>query len=125
MLQKYGIRHHRSFGYRPQTYGTVEATNKNIKKILRKMVETSQDSSEKLPFALWAYCTSFHTSTGATPYSLVYGMEVIFLIETKMSSLRVALEQQIFEIEWVHAQIDQFNLLYERRLRAADHVQAY
>ncbi|KAL6323703.1 hypothetical protein AAG906_002171 [Vitis piasezkii] len=40
------------------------------------MVETSRDWSEKLPFALWAYRTSFRTSTGATPYSLVYGMEV-------------------------------------------------
>ncbi|KAL6348465.1 hypothetical protein AAG906_008912 [Vitis piasezkii] len=36
------------------------------------MVETSRDWSEKLPFALWAYRTSFRTSPGATPYSLVY-----------------------------------------------------
>ena len=56
----------------------VEAANKNIKRILRKMVETSRDWTEKLPFALWAYHTSFCTSTGATPYSLVYGMEAVF-----------------------------------------------
>ncbi|RVW77166.1 hypothetical protein CK203_054282 [Vitis vinifera] len=36
------------------------------------MVETSRDWSKKLPFALWAYCTSFRSSTGATPYSLMY-----------------------------------------------------
>ena len=57
------------------------------------MVETSQDWSEKLPFALWAYRTSFHTSTGATPYSLVYGMEIVLLVEIEMDLLRVALEQ--------------------------------
>ena len=57
------------------------------------MVETSQDWSEKFSFALWAYRTSFHTSTGATPYSLVYGMEVVLPIEIEMGSLRVALEQ--------------------------------
>ncbi|RVW11731.1 Transposon Tf2-11 polyprotein [Vitis vinifera] len=61
LLQEYGIRHHRSSAYRPQTNGAVEAANKNIKRILRKMVETSRDWSEKLPFALWAYRTSFRT----------------------------------------------------------------
>ncbi|RVW33052.1 Transposon Ty3-I Gag-Pol polyprotein [Vitis vinifera] len=125
LLQKYGIRHHRSSAYRPQTNGAVEATNKNIKKILRKMVETSRDWSKKLPFALWAYHTFFRTSTGATPYSLMYGMEVVLPVETKMGSLRVALEQQISETKWTHARFDQLNLLDEKRLRAVDHVQAY
>ncbi|RVW25276.1 Retrovirus-related Pol polyprotein from transposon 17.6 [Vitis vinifera] len=71
------MREGRTSELRPQTNGAVEAANKNIKRILRKMVETSRDWSEKLPFALWAYRTSFRTSTGATPYSLVYGMEAV------------------------------------------------
>ncbi|RVW59361.1 hypothetical protein CK203_109351 [Vitis vinifera] len=64
LVQEYGIQHHRSSAYRPQTNGAIEATNKNIKRILRKMVEISQDWLEKLPFALWAYRTSFCTSIG-------------------------------------------------------------
>ena len=103
MFQKYGIRHHRSSAYRPQTNGAVEVTNENIKRILSKMVETSRDWSEKLSFALWAYRTSFRTSIGATPYSLVYDMETILPVETKMGSLRIALEQQISETEWTQA----------------------
>ena len=43
LLQRYGIQHHRSSVYRPQTNGAVEARNKNIKRILRRMVETSRD----------------------------------------------------------------------------------
>ena len=93
LVQEYGIQHHQSFINKPQTNGAVEAVNKNIKRILRKMVETSRDWSEKLPFALWAYRTSFCTSTGATPFSLVYGMEVVLPVEIEMRSLRVALEQ--------------------------------
>ena len=62
LLQRYGIQHHRSSEYMPQTNGAVEAVNKNIKRILRKMIETSRDWFEKLPFSLWAYRTSFHTS---------------------------------------------------------------
>ena len=70
------------------------------------MIETSQDWSEKLPFALYAYCTSLCTSTEATPYSLVYGMEVVLPVEIEMGSLRVALEQQISEAEWVQPWLD-------------------
>ena len=43
LVQEYGIQHHRSSAYRPHTNGVVEAANKNIKRILRKMVETSRD----------------------------------------------------------------------------------
>ena len=92
MVQEYGIHHHRSSAYRSQTNGVVEAANKNSNWILRKMVETSQDWSEKLPFALWAYHTSFRTSIGATPYSLVYGMEAVLPVDIEIGSLRVALE---------------------------------
>ena len=59
------------------------------------MVETSRDWSENLHFALWAYRTSFRTSTRATPYSLVYGMEVVQPVEIEMGSLRITLEQHI------------------------------
>ncbi|RVW34746.1 Retrovirus-related Pol polyprotein from transposon 17.6 [Vitis vinifera] len=76
LIQEYGIQHHRSSAYRPQTNGAVEAANKNIKRILRKMVETSRDWSEKLPFALWAY---------------------LLPVEIEMRSLRVALEQHVSE----------------------------
>ena len=89
------------------------------------MVETSWDWSEKLPFALWAYRTSFRTSTRATPYSLVYGMEAVLPVEIEMGSLRVALEYQIYETEWAHSHYDQLSLLDERRLRAVDNVLAY
>nr|CAN61210.1 hypothetical protein VITISV_014941 [Vitis vinifera] len=129
IICRYGVPHElisdRGVHFRAETNGAVEAANKNIKRILRKMVETSRDWSKKLPFALWAYRTSFRTSTGATPYSLVYGMEAVLPVEIEMGSLRVALEQQISETEWAQARFDQLNLLNESRLRVADHVQAY
>ena len=125
LMQRYGIRHHRSSAYRSQTNGAVEAANKNIKRILRRMVETSRDWSEKLPFALWAYRTSFRTSTWATPYYLVYGIEAVLPVEIEMGSMRVALEQHIPEADWAQARLDQLNVLDERRLRITDHLRAY
>ncbi|RVW61589.1 hypothetical protein CK203_065330 [Vitis vinifera] len=85
------------------------------------MVGTSRDWSEKFPFALWAYRISFRTSIGATPYSLLYGMEIVLPVEIEMGSLRIALERQIPEADWAQARLDQLNLLDDRRLRAADH----
>ena len=73
--------------------GVVETANKNIKRVLRRMVETSRDWSKNLSFALWAYRTSLRTFIGATPYTLVYGMETVLPVEVEMGSLRVALEQ--------------------------------
>ena len=46
-------------------------------------------------------------------------------VEIEMGSLRVALEYQISKTEWAQSRYDQLSLLNERRLRAADHVQAY
>ena len=79
--------------------GTVEAANKNIKKILVKMIDTYKDWHEYLPFALCVYCTSVHTSTGATSYSLVYGMEVVFPAEVEISSLRILSQIEPSEAE--------------------------
>lgn len=49
--------HQNSTPYRSKINGIMEATNKNIKKILQKMTETYQDWHEKLSFALFAYRT--------------------------------------------------------------------
>ncbi|KAG8503668.1 hypothetical protein CXB51_001660 [Gossypium anomalum] len=84
VCSRFNIKHHNSSPYRPKMNGAVEATNKNIKKIVEKMAETYKDWHEKLPFALYAYRTSVRTSTGATPFSLVYGMEAVLPIERRM-----------------------------------------
>jgi hypothetical protein len=67
IFQKYGIQHHKSSPYRLQMNGAVEVANKNVKVILEKTIEGHRNWVEKLPFALWGYCTSIRTSTGATP----------------------------------------------------------
>ena len=75
--------------------GAVEAANKNVKKIVAKMIDTYKVWHEKLPFALHAYRTAVRTSIGATPFSLVYGMEAVLPIEVEISSLRVLMEAKL------------------------------
>ncbi|RDX86988.1 hypothetical protein CR513_31591, partial [Mucuna pruriens] len=64
----------------------MEVANKNIKKIVQKMVMTYKDWHKMLPFSL-GYRTTIRTSTRATPYSLVYGMEAVLPIEVEIPSL--------------------------------------
>ena len=86
--------------------GAVEAANKNVKKIIAKGTETYKDWHEKLSFALHAYRTGVRTSTGATPYSLVYRMEAVLPIEVEIPSLRVLKEIKLDEAKWVQARYE-------------------
>ncbi|XP_070011422.1 uncharacterized protein LOC142164841 [Nicotiana tabacum] len=47
---------------------------------------------EVLPEVLWAYCTIPKTSTGETPYSLVYGTDAMIPVEVGEPSLRYSNE---------------------------------
>ncbi|KAI5385547.1 hypothetical protein KIW84_072229 [Lathyrus oleraceus] len=78
-----------------------------------------------LPFALHGYRTSVRTSTGATPFSLVYGMEDVLPVEVEIPSMRVLMEAKLTEAEWVQGRYDQLNLIEEKRLTAMCHGQLY
>ena len=52
---QFKITHQNSTAYRPQMNGVVEASNKNIKNILRKMIDNHQGWHEMLPYALFGY----------------------------------------------------------------------
>ncbi|GAU39327.1 hypothetical protein TSUD_60780 [Trifolium subterraneum] len=125
LCDEFKIEHHNSSPYRPQMNGAVEAANKNIKKIVQKMVVTYKDWHEMLPFALHGYRTSVRTSTGATPFSLVYGMEAVLPVEVEIPSMRVLMETELAEAEWCQNRYDQLNLIEEKRMAALCHGQLY
>ena len=120
---RFKIRHHNSVPYRPKMNGVVEAANKNVKKIIAKVIEAYKDWHKKLPFALHTHGTEVRTSTGATPYSLVYGMEAILPIEVEITSLRVLRKVKLEKAEWVQARYEQLNLIEEKKMKAICHSQ--
>ncbi|XP_015055038.1 uncharacterized protein LOC107001558 [Solanum pennellii] len=102
--------------YRPKENRDAEVANKNIKKILRRMVQGSRRWHEKLPFALMGYRTTVHTSVGATPYLLVYRTEVVIPAEIEIPSLRTIVEAEIEDTKWVKSSLEQLALIDDKRL---------
>ncbi|XP_070014702.1 uncharacterized protein [Nicotiana sylvestris] len=103
----------------------VEAANKNIKKILRKIVENHKQWHEKLPFALLGYLTTVRTSTRATPYMLVYGTEAVIPAEVEIPSLSVIEEAELSDVEWIRSHYEQLAFIDGKRMIALSHGQLY
>lgn len=59
---------------------------------MQKMIVTYKDWHEILPFSLHGYRTSMRISNGATPFSLVYGMEAVLPVEVEIPSLRIMID---------------------------------
>ncbi|XP_070013843.1 uncharacterized protein [Nicotiana sylvestris] len=89
------------------------------------MVKGARQWHEKLPFALLGYRTTVRTSVGATPYSLVYGTEAVIPAEVEIPSLRIIVEAEIDDDEWVKSRLEQLSLTDEMRLASVCHGQLY
>lgn len=88
LCKKFRITQHWSSIYYPQGNGQEEASNKAILKILHHTVSKSRrDYHLQINLALWVDQTSIITPTGAMPFTLVYGADVVLPIEVKIPTL--------------------------------------
>jgi hypothetical protein len=84
-----------------------------------------RDWHDRLYEALWAYRVTVHTPTQATPYSLVYGSEVVLPLEVELPSLRVAIHDEITQDEQIRLCFQQLDSLEEDRLNALQDLELY
>ena len=90
LTDKYLIKHRKTTPYNPKANGLTERANGIIGKILNKMVSAHKtDWDQKLPSAVHAYNTTEKTTTGKTPYFLVFGKEAVHGIELEVETFRV------------------------------------
>ena len=67
----------RTSPYHPQTDGLVEHFNQTLKAMLRKVhIQEGQDWDQLLPYVLFAYREIPQSTTGFSPFELLYGREV-------------------------------------------------
>ncbi|XP_038895763.1 protein NYNRIN-like [Benincasa hispida] len=91
LCEKFKFKQYKSSIYNAAVNGLAEAFNKTLCNLLKKIVSKSKrDWQEKNSEALWAYRTTHCTPIGVTPYSLVYGVEVVLPFESEIPSLRMA-----------------------------------
>lgn len=75
-IEKLGIEHKLTTSYHPQTNGIDERLNGTLMRILRNYVDEFQERWDKqLKWALYAYNTTVHESTGYSPYQVLFGFD--------------------------------------------------
>ena len=93
LTDQLGLRHDSSTPYYPQANGMVEAINKFLVTMIKRIIGIHKLNWHSMLFlALWAYRTLVKTSTGFTPFQLVYGLEVVLPIECEIPSLKLSIE---------------------------------
>ncbi|KAJ1085947.1 hypothetical protein NDU88_006071 [Pleurodeles waltl] len=76
ICQSLGVTQIRTSVYHPQTDQFVERYNKTIKNLLRKAInDTVRDWDKKLPLVLYAIRTHIQSSTGYSPFELLFGRQ--------------------------------------------------
>ena len=92
--------HRKSTPYYPRGNEQAESTNKILSGILTKRCEVKRtDWESKLHAALWAYRTTYKTSSGQTPFQLVHGLEAVVPAEFVIPSLRIAIHKRLGDVE--------------------------
>ena len=90
-----GIKLHYSANYYPQGNGLAESSNKNLIRILKKIVIENQRSwHSALPNSLWADRVTPKSSIGVSLYTLVYGKEAILPPNVMLPSSIIAQESK-------------------------------
>jgi transposase InsO family protein len=96
-LAKLGVKHFTSSIYYPQGNGQAESTNKNLERIIKRLIEDKPCQWHTfLTYTLLADRTTTKVSIGCTPFQLVCGQEAIMPTKLELSSLR--LMQQVGEL---------------------------
>ncbi|TYK00489.1 uncharacterized protein E5676_scaffold169G00980 [Cucumis melo var. makuwa] len=126
LCEKFKIKQYKSSMYNATANGLVEVFNKTLYNLIKKIISKSKrDWQERIGEALWAYRTTHRTPMGVTPYSLVYGVEVVLPLEREIPSLRMAVQEGLTTEDNVKLRLQELEALDEKRLEAQQALECY
>jgi hypothetical protein len=89
-----------SSSYYAQANCQTESSNKTLINLIKnKIEEYPKRWHEILSEVLWAHRISKYSATKLTPFELVYGQEVILLVEVNMDALQIARQNELSAID--------------------------
>jgi hypothetical protein len=123
-VDSYGIKLLNSSSYYAQANGQADSSNKTLVKLIKKKIEDNPRRwHEVLSEALWAHRISRHGATKVTPFELVYGQEVVLLVEVNISAYRLA-KQNNLDVESYYALImNNIDEVTDKRLEALEEIE--
>ncbi|WKA02825.1 hypothetical protein VitviT2T_020978 [Vitis vinifera] len=126
LCERFSFKQHNSSMYNAPANGLAEALNKTFCNLLKKIVDKSKrDWPERVGEALRAYQTTYRTPTQATPYSLVYGVEVVLPLERQIPSLKIAIHEGLTNEDNAKLRLQELETLDEKRLEAQQLLECY
>ncbi|XP_072081074.1 uncharacterized protein [Arachis hypogaea] len=85
----------------------AEAANRVILQAIKKKLDNAKGEwVELIPEVLWSYNTTIQTTTGETPFKLVYGSEALITVEVGVPTLRTKLYDEQHNINARNAELD-------------------
>jgi hypothetical protein len=101
-----GMKQILSTAYRPQTQGLVERYNRTLTEMLRQFVAADQkDWCTYLELVVFAYRTSIHSSTGHTPFELMYGRQARLPSHLLLPDVTIIPESQNDYVDTLHERL--------------------
>ena len=105
-----GVTKSHTTAYHPQGDSMVERLNRSLLQMLRAYVGTQSDWEKYLPLILYAYRTAVHSSTGISPFQLMFGRPLQrplfpsnFVYETSYSHQLHSKLSQLYDLVEAHS----------------------
>ena len=84
-----GVKHVFTSVEHPQTNGQVESANRVLLRGLKRRLEKAKETwAEEVPRIVWAYHTTYQSTTKETPFSFICGSDAMIPVEIQESSPR-------------------------------------
>jgi hypothetical protein len=113
-----------SSSYYTQDNSQAKSSNKTLIKLIKKKIEENPKMwHEVLSEVLWAHRISKHSAIKVTPFELVYGQEVILLVEVNLNALRIAQQNKLSVVDYHNLMLDRLEETSDERIKTLGEIE--